>query len=158
MRALSPVRHPQPPKDPFWQALLLKAVPALILLVATYAVTGRVEQALKERQMTVAGIEAMSKLIDGLPKGDQDADADAAQRLAMYGVDAIGPLIILGLYRRVTEESAAKALASIAIAHKLEVCDQLLGASKLGWKFPKAETQAKYLFHQLPKDLGCRDE
>jgi hypothetical protein len=104
--------------------------PTLILAMFAYALTGRIEQTLKERQATVASIGSMSELLKELSdKSAKEADLDVlVHRLSMYGADAIGPFITLWLNNQVTPTLSSRGLILIAIRHKDEVCAELPAA------------------------------
>jgi hypothetical protein len=63
-----------------------------------FTLSGRLELALKERKATVDAAKAMGELIVSL-REEQTVDADRSLmlQLAMYGEDAIGPMVIMAM-------------------------------------------------------------
>lgn len=63
-----------------------------------FTLSGRLELAIKERKATVDGAKAMGALIVEL-RQDQSPEADRSLvlQLAMYGEDAIGPMVIMAM-------------------------------------------------------------
>jgi hypothetical protein len=124
----APPPAPKPsPLAPFWQAAP-SFLQSLVLLAVGFALTGQVELALKDRQATVASVTAMGDLLKQLVLTKADLERqDIVRRLAMYGVDAVDPLIMLGL-TKLPPQYPAEGLSLIAIRHKAEVCASLAGA------------------------------
>ena len=151
----------QAPKPSGWAPyaqMVPSLVQSLVLLVVGFALTGQVEQALADRQATVSGQEAMNDLLGKIASAEQDEALQLkhVRRLSMYGVDAIGPLITLGLGQEVPISLPAQGLTFIAVRHPNAVCDALGNVDAFAHQFrDDASAQLRYL-QDLAKALNCQ--
>lgn len=94
-----------------------------------FALSGKLELALKERSMALQSATALASLIHDLQDPGKDATTQAAyvRKIAMYGKEAVQPLTIMaaatGPY---DEEVPLKGLQLVSIHHKEDVCRALL--------------------------------
>jgi hypothetical protein len=139
----------------FWQSAGPSLLNAVLVLLVGYLLTGRVEQALKERAATVSSLQAMNDLITLIVNERVEAKRQInVRRLSMYGVDAIGPLITLSLSTDLPIQLPGEGLTLIAIQHPEAVCGALERAAKMGERFPDAGNQVRYL-QKLSDDFKC---
>lgn len=154
------VPDPKPPRWAPYLQMLPSLLQALIMAGVAYFVTSRVEQALKERQATVASVTAMTQLLKDIDAatgdGREGQRKSLARQLSMYGVDAIGPLVILAVDKDMEIAVPEEGLTLIAIRHKAEVCAALGNLLRSREQFPDAVTQMKSL-ERRTKDLGCME-
>lgn len=135
---------------------------AVIVAYFGWALTGRVDMALKERQtvvqerqMTVTNVDKMASLL----KSINDAGIDEVERarsvaqLSMYGSDALFPAFVMAIGRSpVAPTDAIWALRVLAVQRRGEVCELLNGA--LGAKSLINEIR-KAAVRELADDLKC---
>jgi len=139
---------------------LLDMVPSLIqsavIAVVGYLLTGQVEQGLKDRQATLTGAKIVNELVLELEKTGTDTRAgfDVLRRIATFGVDAIDPLIMLGLSNKMQPNQVAEGLALVAISHRSEVCRALRNLSRLKANFPDRPNPLRHLM-KFGDELNC---
>jgi hypothetical protein len=140
----------------FWQAAAPSLLNAVLVLLVGYLLTGKVEQALKDRQATVTSVNAMNDLLVAIAGEKAEVKRQGlVRRLSMYGVDAIGPLVTLGLTTDLPIQLPAEGLTLIAIRHPEAVCAALDRAGEVGDQFPDASNQVGYL-KKLSTRLQCQ--
>jgi len=151
-----------PPVRPSRLAKLWDAFPSLfqslVVAVVGFALTGQVELALKDRHATLEGVKAMGELLTEIEKAkkndDDDTRRDRERQLALYGTDAIAPLMVMGLTTTLPMEQAVEGLTLIAVRHKKDVCIALDSMLDTDVKHAATDTQLAQL-HALPKALRC---
>lgn len=157
---LKPVIRSSPqPKPSRWAAflpMLPSLLQSLVMAAVGFALTGQLEMALKDRQATVQSLTAMSEVLDKIARESDEASRQKLiRRVSMYGVDAIGPLVILALSKEVPIALPADGLTLIAVRHPAEVCDALVNVKELSAQFKDgASLQVGYL-QDRAKELGC---
>lgn len=143
---------------PNW-AVLPSLFQSLVIALVGFALTGQVELALKERQAEMGAIKQLSSLINQIAspenKNNDRVRQELSYELAMYGVDAIGPLIQLGLTSKLPMEFSMNALTLIAIGHRSDVCAALDSALGTAVTYRATDDDMKQL-RQLPVALHCR--
>lgn len=115
--------------------MLLYVVQTLIITGFGFALTGRLDLALKERQTSVqerlATVHAQDKmglLLTDINKSAQNEDARmrTVLQVAMYGSDAIYPLFIMAVSRNdYSPATPIVGLRLLALRHRDEVCTLL---------------------------------
>jgi hypothetical protein len=130
--------HPEPRPESDASALARQARSGLVTMVITVlqtaliawfgvTLTGRLDQALKERQTNLQAATAMTKLVDAM-QDERSAEEYRAivRKIAMYGADAVQPLIIMaaatGPY---FEGTPIVGLKLVSVLHKDETCKAL---------------------------------
>ena len=138
------------------EAVLPSLVSSIILGGFAYYLTGRVEESLKLRQATVAGVQAMTPLLERLADSNlSEADRRVPMRqLTMYGVDAIAPVITLSLTAGLPVGLSNDGLALLAVHHHDEVCGALRQVSGFGRTMWAKTLQLEALL-ELPSKLNC---
>lgn len=144
--------------EPFLQ-MLPSLFQALVMAGVAFFVTNRVDQALKDRQVTVTSVREMSTLLESIEKAPETERESVRKKLvrqlSMYGVDAIGPLVILAVSKDMEISVPNEGLTLIAVKHRKEVCDALHSLLESRDLFPDAEPQMKSLVRR-EKTL-CRE-
>ena len=93
-----------------------------------FELSGRLELALKDRQMTLQAASAMAKLVEQMQDENRDAAVYKAlvRKIAMHGSDAVQPLTIMaaatGPY---SGDIPLIGLKLVAVQHKKETCNSL---------------------------------
>lgn len=142
---------------PFWQ-VISSLLPSIVLAAFGFFLTGRVEQALKERQVTVESVKAMTALLETLsnPELKEGKLKGPMTQLSMFGVDAIGPIIALTLSAKLPVAVAKEGLTLIAIRNMLEVCAALENTVALRDQFPSSADFKMTGMEELSARLDCR--
>ena len=142
---------------PFWQ-VVSSLLPSIILATFGFFLTGRVEQVLKERQVTVESVKAMAEVLHTLsnPKLKEAELKGPMSYLSMYGVDAIGPIIALTLSAELPVAVAKEGLTLIAIRNIVEVCAALENAVALRDQFSSSADFKLNGMIELSDRLDCR--
>lgn len=144
---------------PFWQ-VVSSLLPSIIVAAFGFFLTGRVEQALKERQVTVESVKAMGEVLKMLsnPKLLEGALKGPMSQLSMFGVDAIGPIIVLMLSAELPVAVAKEGLTLIAIRNMVEVCAALENAVALRDRFSSSADFKMKGMTELSERLDCRQK
>jgi hypothetical protein len=120
-----------------------------------FALTGRLELALKERSMTLESAKALATLVSEMQDSGQTAETQKAsvRKIAMFGSEAIEPLSIMaaatGPYK---EQIPLDGLRLVAVQHRKEICKALgnaVGAKAL------IDTVRFESIEKLHKELKC---
>ena len=131
---------------------------SLVVAVVGFSLTGQVELALKDRHATLEGLQAIGNLLTEIAKekknDNDDARLDLERQLALYGIDAIAPLLVMGLTTTLPMEQAIEGLTLIAVRQKKEVCLALDSVLSTDVKYVPRESQVAKL-RALSKDLRC---
>ena len=141
---------------------LLTLVQTIVIAVVGYMLTGRLDQAIKERQMSVqerqATVQNLQKMVDLLTtvndeKTDHLARAQATAQLSMYGSDAVFPMFVMAASRSPTAPTEAiNGLRLLAVQRRDEVCTVLLSAHQI----PKALNEIRRkAIEDLTAELKC---
>jgi hypothetical protein len=120
-----------------------------------YALTGRLDQQLKERKATVDNVGAMAALVNDMYKDGATAASQArtVQHLAMYGRDAIGPLLIMTAGQGpFVAEVPLKGLGFVALQYREEVCKAVTDTLAAPGLIAEANVQPIQAFR---KSLSC---
>ena len=114
--------------SPLVLAAIVAVVQTVVIALFGFVLSGRVEIALKERQGAVAAALAMQKVVDDMQDPGKDVVfySTGVRKIAMYGVDAIRPLILMaaapGPY---AEDVPITGLLLVALLNKTETCSFL---------------------------------
>ena len=141
----------------------LSVAQTIVITGFGFLVTGRLDQALKERQAslqerqaTVQSVDKMTALLKAINESKTDDYLllqSAFAQLAMYGSDAIFPLFVLAAHRsQFAPDNAITGLRLLAVQHPGNVCAVLLNAQKV----PKSinEIRRKSI-EDLTTEFGC---
>lgn len=115
--------------------VVLAVVQTSLIAWFGFALSGKLELALRERSMALQSATALASLVHDLQDPGKDAPTQAAyvRKIAMYGKEAVQPLTIMaaatGPY---DEEVPLKGLLLVAIHHKTDVCRSLLNVVESG--------------------------
>ena len=130
--------------------------PVLVALVG-FVLVERVNLTLRQRQSDLASGEAISKLVSTLrdPNVELKAADGAALTLAVYGGDAVLPLIsVLEYGNDVTSAAAGKGLRALGLVHREATC------GGLGQVFNNRTKLFKWTTHRtaiiLAGEVSCR--
>jgi hypothetical protein len=101
-------------------------------------------------------VKAMGQLLQEIAQADNDDDTrrDRARKLSLYGIDAIAPLVMMGLTTTLPMEYAVEGLTLISARHKREVCVTVRSALDTEVKHTAIDTQME-LLRGLPAALRC---
>ena len=151
-----------PPERPSPLVKLWDAFPSLfqslVVAVVGFALAGQVELALKDRHATLEGVKAMGELLTEIDKAakteDDNTRRDRARRLSLFGIDAIAPLIGMGLTTTLPMDQAVEGLTLIAIRHKKDVCLALHSALNTD-VLHEAPAKQVAVLRALPDALRC---
>lgn len=119
-----------------------------------FALSGRLELALKERQTTLQANNSLAQLVEAMQAPDNLLGyTTAVRKFAMYGSEAVQPLTIMaaatGPY---SEEVPIGGLRLIAMHHKNETCNSL----KLAIAVRESIDAARFIsIKRLHEELKC---
>jgi|CXWL01.1.fsa_nt_gi hypothetical protein len=156
----APAVAPVTPSSPQRLALLntlLAVLQAALIAAFGFVLTGKLDQALKERQATVIAVKTMGDLL----KAINDEKVDDGERLrtvlqvAMFGSDAVYPLFVMAVSRNTfSPATAVVGLRLLALRHRGEICTLLLAAPRI----PKLINELrKEAVNELTIDLACKE-
>lgn len=118
-------------------------------------ITGKLDLAVKDRQLALDSARSMAVLVEKM----QSANASPAEykgtalKLAMYGEEAIKPLIFMAAAPApYSEEIPLDGLKLIAVLHKAKVCAALRGALEVEQVLDGARVMG---IKQVQKELQC---
>jgi len=132
-------------------AMLITVAQTAFLTWFAYNLTGKVDLSLKDRQTTVASVKQMDGLIEGmLTSGDADSHLALARRIAMYGSDAVEPLLYLAIRSPGGVAAPIFGLQLLSIKHRDEVCLALRNAERVPTKKDRRDEIEK-----LARELEC---
>jgi len=141
---------------------LLTLVQTIVIAVFGYMLTGRLDQAIKERQMSVqerqATVQNLEKMVDLLTKvNDENTDhlarAQATAQLSMYGSDAVFPMFVMAASRSPRPPTEAiNGLRLLAVQRRDEVCTVLLSAQQIPKSLNEIRRKA---IEELTAELKC---
>jgi hypothetical protein len=113
-------------KDHWYNSQLLSSVlSGVILAVFGFALTGRLEQAAKERELNVTSAKDMQELLVTISTGKPDEAEAAALTLTTYGRYSIPPLIENLQYGPERALPAEHGLQALALTVPAELCSTL---------------------------------
>jgi hypothetical protein len=112
-------------KSRWYNSELFSAVLSGVILAAFgYALTGRLEQSSKERELNTTNATEMQALLVKISTGDANESDAAAMSLATFGRYAIPPLVA-NLQEGQRALAAEHGLVTLALTDSTAVCDQL---------------------------------
>jgi len=141
---------------------LLSIAQTIVIAVFGFVLTGRLDQAIKERQTVVqerkATVDSVKQMADLLTKVNDPKLPDiernhATAQLSMYGSDAVFPLFVMAASRSPTPPTEAiNGLRLLAVQRRDEVC-RVLRASR---QVPKAVNEIRRAaIAELGTELQC---
>lgn len=129
---------------------------SVVTLVVSIFVTGRIENALKERQLHLENVKDMQQLMQQLDKADSDAAMSYALALGAHGRYAVAPMIqVLQAGVVGHREAAVAGLRAAAAIDQEFVCKQLTGVIKNRTRLYQMEVHQSAA--KLLGDLDCKD-
>lgn len=161
--------EPAPPTSSAFNLPLLQTLMAVVqaglIAVIGFALTGRVDQALKrqeanlqERTTTINNLKQMSDLLKTINSDstDEEERGRATAQLAMFGTDAVFPMFVMAAIRSdASPKNAIAGLRLLAIDHRNEVCKVLVSAQNT----PKSLNEIRRgAIDELATDLKCTKE
>jgi hypothetical protein len=123
---------------------VMTALQTMVVASFGYTLKDRIELSLKERQVTVANVKDMATLVDSMyAEGANSESRDrSVTHLAMYGRDAINPLLIMAASQNpFPAATPLKGLSFVALQHKKDVCEataKVLASPELVFKLSLA--------------------
>jgi hypothetical protein len=112
-------------KDSWFDSQLFSSVLSGIILAAFgFFLTGRLEQAAKERELNVQSAKEMQELLVKISTGSKDEAEAAAVSLTTYGRYSIAPLIENLQYAQ-RAVAAERGLQALALTNAKDLCDDL---------------------------------
>ncbi len=166
-RVARPPAPPPPPPAPSPVRMasintLLSIAQTIVIAIFGFVLTGRIDQALKERQTVVqerkATVDGMKQMAELLAKvnNPQLPDAErshATAQLSMHGSDAVFPLFVMAASRGPTPPTEAiNGLRMLAVQRRDEVCKVLLASREV----PKALNEIRRgAIAELTTELRC---
>lgn len=109
--------------------LLLAVLQTALVAWFGLQITGKLDMALKDRQIALESARAMTSLVEKMQSKAQPDYKETALKLAMYGEEAIQPLMFMaaatGPY---SEDIPLEGLKVIAVLQKAKVCMALNSA------------------------------
>ncbi len=150
------VDHLKPDGKDFWDKAekLSSAFWAIVTLLVSVFVTGRIETALKERELHLENVKDMQQLMQDLDKADAGTAMSCALALGAHGRYAVAPMIQV-LQAGVVDHRAA-AVAGLRAAAAIDgpfVCDQLVGVIRNRTRLYQVEVHESAT--RLLGDLNC---
>ena len=140
-----------------WDKLekLSSATWAVVTLLISIFVTGRIETALKERQLHLENVKDMQQLMQQLDKADAQTAMSCALALGAHGRYAVAPMIQV-LQTGVVDhrEAAVAGLRAAAAIEKDFVCGQLTGVIQNHTRLYQMEVHESAA--KLLGDLDCQ--
>lgn len=141
---------------------LLSIAQTIVITVFGFVLTGRIDQAIKERQTqvqerkaTVEGVNQMATLLAKVndPKLPDIERNHATAQLSMYGSDAVFPLFVMAASRSPTPPTEAiNGLRLLAVQRRDEVCTVLRASRQV----PKAVNEIRRgALADLAAELQC---
>ena len=126
----------------------------VVTLLVSIFVTGRIENALKERQLHLENVKDMQELMQQLDKADAGTAMSCALALGAHGRYAVAPMIQV-LQNGVVDhrEAAVAGLRAAAAIDGDFVCQQLTGVIKNHTRLYQLEVQESAA--KLLGDLDC---
>jgi hypothetical protein len=156
------VPHLQPPPSSAWRDAVKTTIPpaisGLVLLFATYFISGAFSNAIQQQQTLVAAVKEMQPLLKTLSDAKitrEDATA-AALSLSAFGPSAINPLINILQQNGETQVPAAlDGLRAIGLASSKEACTQFDTVLKNRTRLFTWQTQRYIII--VAGEVGCVD-
>lgn len=150
------VDHLTPDGKDFWDKAekLSSAFWAIVTLLVSVFVTGRIETALKERELHLENVKDMQELMQQLDKADAGTAMSCALALGAHGRYAVAPMIQV-LQAGIVDHRAA-AVAGLRAAAAIDgpfVCEQLTGVIQNRTRLYQMEVHESAA--QLLGDLNC---
>jgi hypothetical protein len=105
--------------------LVSTVLSGVILAAFGYALTGRLEQSAKERELNTTNAKEMQELLVKISTGSVDEADAAAVSLSTFGRYAIPPLIANLQYGPERALAAEHGLVALALTDSADVCDRL---------------------------------
>src|SRR5258708_28633630 len=111
---------------PWYDSQLFSTVLSGVILAAFgFFLTGRLEQAAKERELNIQSAKDMQELLVKISTGSRDEAEAAAVSLTTYGRYSIPPLIENLQYGPVRALAAERGLRALALTNAKDVCGEL---------------------------------
>jgi len=160
-KGISELQHkahePSKGKDGWDKVEKLSSVlwPVVTLLISIF-VTGRIENALKERQLHLENVKDMQQLIQSLNTAPPETASSIALVLGAHGRYAVAPMI--ELLQAGQPEHLPAAIAGLRSAAAIDhdfVCNQLTGVIKNRTRLYQQEVHQTAI--DLLGDLDCQD-
>lgn len=150
------VDHLKPEGKDVWDKAekLSSAFWAIVTLLVSVFVTGRIETALKERELHLENVKDMQQLMQELDKADRGASMSYALALGAHGRYAVAPMIQVLQAGIVDHRDAAVAgLRAAAAIDGPFVCEQLVGVITNRTRLYQVEVHESAA--RLLGDLNC---
>ncbi|WP_425257896.1 hypothetical protein ACPOLB_20545 [Rubrivivax sp. RP6-9] len=162
-------KSPAPPAPPAPTPVRMASINTLLSIAQTtviaivgFVLTGRIDQAIKERQTvvqerkaTVESVNQMATLLTKVnnPQLPEIERSHATAQLSMYGSDAVFPLFVMAASRSPTPPTEAiNGLRLLAVQRRSEVCAVLLASRNV----PKALNEIRRgAIADLTTELRC---
>lgn len=114
-------------KDHWYNSQLFSSVlSGVILAIFAYVLTGRLEQAAKERELNIQSAKDMQELLVKISTGTRDEAEAAAVTLSTYGRYSISPLIENLQYGPERALAAERGLGALALTVPDDLCGNLI--------------------------------
>lgn len=128
---------------------------AVVTLLISIFVTGRIENALKERQLNLENVKDMQQLMEQLDKADAQSAMSYGLALGAHGRYAVAPMIQV-LQSGIVEhrEAAVAGLRAAAAVDQDFVCKQLVGVIQNHTRLYQMEVPESAA--KLLGDLDCQ--
>ena len=156
------VPHLQPPPSSVWRDAVKTTIPpaisGLVLLFATYFISGAFSNAIQQQQALVAAVKEMQPLLKTLSdaKITREEATAAALSLSAFGPSAINPLInILQQNGETQVPAASDGLRAIGLASAKEACTQFDTVLKNRTRLLTWQTQRYIII--IAGEVGCVD-
>jgi hypothetical protein len=128
---------------------------SVVTLLVSIFVTGRIENALKERELHLENVKDMQKLMQDMDRADADTAMSYALALGAHGRYAVAPMIqVLQAGVVAHREAAVAGLRAAAAIDQDFVCNQLTGVIKNRTRLYQMEVHESAA--KLLGDLDCR--
>ena len=114
-------------KEGHWYSseLFSSVLSGVVLAVFAFFLTGRLEQAAKERELNIQSAKEMQELLVKISTGNRDEAEAAAVSLTTYGRYSIPPLIENLQYGPQRALAAERGLQALALTNATDVCGEL---------------------------------
>jgi hypothetical protein len=117
--------HPKQKGHWYESGLFSSVLSGVILAAFGFFLTGRLEQAAKDRELNIQSAKEMQELLVKVSTGSRDEAEAAALSLTTYGQYSIPPLIENLQYGPVRALAAERGLRALALTNAKDVCGEL---------------------------------